>query len=468
MKVLHNLYDLFACIFCLIFIVCGSLISLHRYWQYEVSFIDFGQYDQIIWKVSRLQAPVIDHFVHGNIHVFADHLTPSIFLLSPLYWITDSSEVILLIQAVCVGLSGLFLYLIGNKVLKDKLMSLSILISYFLFVGLQNAVITEFHELTVMTLPFMAAIWAILNNKKYLYYIFFLITLGFKEITFSLGIAFGIALLLINKKWRRTGLITILISITWGVIAFAIIIPYFSKGQYLYASTLPDGFIGKIIAFYDHPLKRRTIFFSFFSFSFLTVFAPSFWLGILQDYASRFIPRLFITRWDLGMHYNAQSAVWLAVSSIFGLKNILRIKIIDKYKFILVLLIILNSIVLFRFILHGPFLLSINPDFYKQTEKMKFLDEMIKVVPKNAYIMAQNNIAARFTHQPASLLIENYESKKPEYILLDLREGQNPNNFCCNLNINKAKAIYENLSRDKQYVLIYKTAEQFVFRRLMN
>src|SRR3989344_6990910 len=144
-------FNFVAIILFLIFTAIGIIVSLHRFWQYETFHIDFGYYDQAIWAISRFQPPMVDHFVLGFIHVFADHFAPSVFLLAPLYWITSESEIILIAQAVAVGLSGLVLYSIGNTLLKDRFMSIAIVSCYYLFVGLQNAVITEFHDLTLMT-----------------------------------------------------------------------------------------------------------------------------------------------------------------------------------------------------------------------------------------------------------------------------------------------------------------------------
>lgn len=460
-----NVIDLIVCIICIFYTITGIIVSLHRYWQYEVSYIDFGQYDQIIWKVSQFQAPIVNHFIHGEIHVFGDHLTPSIFLLSPFYWFTDRPEMILVIQAITVGISGIFLYEIGKHVLKDRISALSILISYFFFIGLQNAVITEFHELTIMTLPFMASIWAAVKNKFKVYYILLIITLGFKEVTFSLGIGLGLSLIFLNKKWMKVGINTIILSVIWGIISLKFIIPYFNHGEYLYVSNLPNGVASKLSGLIDHSIKRRTLFFSFFSFSFLPLISPQFWIGILQDYASRFIPANFITRWDLAMHYNAQSAVWLAVSSVFSFKYLLRIGTVRRYKLLLSLFLILNSFFIFRFILHGPFLLALNPAFYKQTSNLRFLNKMVESVPRGRSVMTHNNLAARFTHQQIQLLIPDYEKSKPEYILIDLREGQSPNNFCCNLNLDSAIIINNRLLNDKKYDLVYKTKEQFVFKR---
>src|SRR3989344_5916774 len=179
--------DFIAYALCLVFISASILVSLNRYWQYEVFYYDFGIFDQAIWNVSRFQPPIIDHLVVSGKWIFADHFNPSIFLLSPLFWFTDRSEVLLIAQAVVVGLSGFIIYIIGRSLTNNAFFSLSILICYFLFIGLQNAIISDFHEVTVMILPLTLLFWAILQRRIWFYFVFFLVTLGFKESGFLLG-----------------------------------------------------------------------------------------------------------------------------------------------------------------------------------------------------------------------------------------------------------------------------------------
>jgi len=455
-------FDIFSYIFCISFIIAGTLVSLNRYWQYEVFYIDFGQYDQAIWSISRFQAPMLDHWILGYIPIFADHLTPSIFLLAPLYWFTSESIVILIMQAIAVGLSGLVLYSIANIVLKNKFMSIAIVTCYYLFVGLQNAVITEFHELTIMTLFLTITFWAFVKKKRLLYFVFLIVTLGFKEITFLIGIGLGIAVFIIDKKWRKEAIATIIISILWGVIAIKIIIPFFSPGDYLYAGSIPSSISGKLIALFDNPLKRNTLFYSFFSFGFFPIFAPQFWALILQDYYSRFATQYFNTRWDLGLHYNAMSAVTLSLATIYAIKTFLRHSIVMRYKNLIAILLIGNALFLNRFVLHGPFNLVYNKAFYDHTKEFAFLDKMIKMVPRNATVATHNNLASRFTHQRVWLLKDNYEVHKPNFILIDNRQGQNPNNFTGSESLGN---ILKKLLRDSNYKIIYSTKEQFVFQR---
>ena len=250
--------DIAAYILIFCFTIAGIIVSLHRFWQYEVFYYDFGIFDRAIWQVSKFQAPIIDHLIVGGKWIFADHFSPSIFLLSPLYWLTTKSEVLLVAQATIVGLSGIVLYGIGKQVLRNKFLAFGILSCYLLFLGLQNAVITDFHELTVATLPFMLIFWAILNKKLKLYLLFLIITLGFKEVLFATGIGIGVALFFLRKEWWRIALFTIIVSIAWGIISIKFVIPAFSDGIYVYAPSLPDGVLNKVTAFFDHPIKIKT------------------------------------------------------------------------------------------------------------------------------------------------------------------------------------------------------------------
>lgn len=457
-----NYIDLISYTLCILFIVAGILVSLHRFWQYEVFYYDFGIFDQAIWKVSRFSAPIIDHLTVGGKWIFADHFSPSIFLLSPFYWLTSKSEMLLVIQATVIGLSGLVLYLIGKCVLKNKLLALGILVCYLFFLGLQNAVISDFHELTIMTLPLMLAFWAILRKKMWPYFLFLIVTLGFKESTFLLGAGIGISIFFLRKEWFKIGLITIVLSLIWGFVSIKIAIPIFSDGFYGYSPTFGSGILGSIFAFFDHPLKQKTLLYSFLSFGFLPILVPAFWFLLLQDYGMRFIGDYCCSRWDLGLHYNAQSAVILGVSSIFSIRQLLNKKFFSKYKVLLTVLLMGNALFLYRFVLHGPLALAYNPVFYMHTKNLVFLDSLINRIPKNASVMTQNNLASHFTHQKVFVLKENYESYKPEYIVVDLRYGQNANDFFGTKNVTE---VIELLRKDSKYELIYKTKEQFIFHR---
>lgn len=462
-KITHliNKYvDFVAYLFIFLFIAGAIALNLNRYWQYESGYYDLGIFDTAIWKVAHFQAPIIDHLVLAGKWIWADHFHPSIFLFAPIYWLTDKTEVLLIAQDIVVGMSGLVLYFIGKKLLKNKFLAFSVLTAYFLFQGLQNAVLFDFHEVTVMTLFLMLTYWAFFNNKRRLFLLFFIITLGFKESLFLLGIGLSIFLYLTNKSWRKIAVVLFFISILWGFVAIIIIIPYFSNGQYIYSLNTSKGVIELITRLFYPYIKVRTVLLSFLSFGFFPLAAPQLFPIIILHYASRFVNPAG-ERWDLGLHYNAEIAPTLAVATIIGIKYLLKNR--KQLRLLFVLWIMGISLLLYRFVLHGPFGLTYNPIFYQHTKVFSFLDKMVAVVPNNTSVTAPNNLVTRFTHQESYILRPLFNQKQTDYVLFDLRKGQNP--YSLYMGEESLYKTFELVKNNTSYDLIYHQGDQYVFKK---
>ncbi|MDP3940888.1 MAG: DUF2079 domain-containing protein [bacterium] len=447
-------------VLCVLFAVVGSLISLNRYWQYDVYYYDFGIFDQAIWSVSRLQPPIIDHLAAGHTFIFADHFSPGIFLLSPLYWVTQKQEVILIAQATAVAVSGLFLYLSGRIIVKDEWCSAGVMLCYFLFIGVQNAVITDFHEVTVMVLPLAVLFWSIASGRKRAFLISFIVMLLFKESNFLIGLGVSFFVFITYPSWRKLAGVTAFVSVLWAILAILIVIPFFSHGIYSYKPELPQG-VSLLTAFFDDQRKRDTLWFSFLSFGFLPLLTPAFWPLLLEEFAVRFLPRFSETRWGLGLHYNIVTAVFLSVSSMYALTK-LRNRFSSRIVRVLIILIIFVSLVLYRFVLRGPFALGYNSAFYSHTKDFHFLNNMLSMIPNDASVMTQNNLGAHVTHQPVYMLTGEYKTVKPDYIMLDLRDGQNPNDF---FPTRKVPDVVKAIKSDAEYDEIYHAGDQYIFKR---
>jgi len=431
-------------------------VSVVRYWQYDIWYYDFGIFSRALFNASRFKPPIIDHFIVPGKIIFADHFNPSLFILTPLYWITSHQEILLIAQALCVALSGFLLYKIGSTLLKNEAVSFAVMISYFLFVGLQNAVITEFHELTVMTLSLMATYYFFASKKTKLFLLFFLVTLGFKESLFLLGIGIGAFVLFERKEWRRVGIFLIVYSVLYGLLTTKIIIPYFSGRAYYYFPGTID-----LQNLFQPIIKIRTLVLSFGSFLFLPLGTLSFFPLYAFHFASRFLSD-GSTRWDLGLHYSAEIAPTLAFGTLLTLSRIQKItskKIIVLISAILVFV----SIFLFRAILHGPFLLAFNKAFYEHTKTFIYLDQLVDKIPENESVAAQNNLAVRFIKQHSYILRDEYWKIPANYIVMDMRDGQNPNNF---LGIRDERKLLSNLLDDKRYILFFNKGSSYIFKKI--
>lgn len=455
-----RLIDLSVILICVIFSLAGILINLNRFWQYESGYYDFGIFDQAIWKIAHFTVPIIDHFLVGGRISLADHFHPSLYLLAPIYWFTSRSEVLFIIQDIFVGLSGWVIYLIGAKVLKDKFLSFSVVLTYFLFVGLQNAIFSDFHELTVMTLFLTLTYRAIITGNKKLFLFFFFITLGFKETLFLLGISLSFFAYFLRKEWKYTFLFTALFSLVYGYVIIKLVIPFLSGGIYVYNPPYINNLGVLIDRLFFPAVKIKTVFLTLLSFGFLPLITISSWPIYILNFGSRFLME-GTTRWDLGLHYNAEIAPTLAVSSLLAL-NFIQQKFSKRITYLIAIIIVINSFILYQFILHGPFMLASDPIFYRHTKNFVYLDELTAKIPKNASVLAQNNLAAKFLHQEVWILRENYRQHRADYIIMDLRPGQSPTNF---LGIENKEKLLENILKDKNYLLFYHQENQYIFKR---
>ena len=439
--------------FILVYTIFAIIVSLNRHWQYSTFYLDLGIFDQAIWRVSRFHLPIVDHTIISGKLIFADHFNPSIFLLSPLYWFTDKTEILLIFQAVCAGISAIVLYNLGFFLLPaKKFLVSSLIVAYLGYIGLQNALITDFHEATIAILPISLIFWAIFKKKLILFWLMLIIILGLKESMAGLGIGIGFFLIFKEKPERLKGILTIAISFIWGILAIKVIIPYFSGGRYYYDAHYPGSLKELITLMISPPIKVKTMLVSFVTFIFLPLSYFPLLPAIFENFFERFVLIASPTRWDLGLHYNAPLSPLLFIASLL---SVIKYKIFQKiphHTIILPLIIIFTVLILHRFILHGPLGLAYNPVFYRITKDNAFINDFIDKIPRDGLLMTQQNFATRFTHNCVLMLKTDYQKYDPDYVALDLREGQNPTNFYP-ISENDARNLFVQLKNDNRYTL---------------
>ncbi|PIP74652.1 MAG: hypothetical protein CO028_04130 [Candidatus Levybacteria bacterium CG_4_9_14_0_2_um_filter_35_21] len=449
-----------------IFFVIFTTISIHRFWQYSVWYYDFGIFYTAISAVSKLQAPIIDHFVFTNTNILGDHFHPIIFLISPLVALFKTGEVLLVIQTLFVSLSGIFIYLISKHYQRSKFESFAMLIMYFSFIGLHNALITEFHEITLLSLPLSIFFYGMIKKKKFWYFLGLFSVLLTKETTFIIPAWFSLLLIFKNKgQWRKIGLFSLLISLAYGYFLVTYVFKFFNGEGYYYLEGASKNVESIFPTF--NELKIKTIFYSFLNFGFLPLLAPEMLPPILFNWWSRFTS-LASTRHDLGMHYNSEIAPTLILAANVGwvrLKMFLSkfFPFFKTYYFKILFLIVVVISFINIIYLNSPILLFGNLDFYKNTENFVFLDTLIENIPEDGIVMAETNIAARIAYRGKVIMLrDNYDQFSPDYVVVDFREGQEPNNFF-GVDFPDFKSKIYN---DPTYFIYYDQGEQVIFKKI--
>lgn len=449
-----------AIFFTIGYFIIINLVTLHRFWQFETFYFNHGIYDQALWSAAHFRPPLIDHLDDQPIHQLADHFSPSLYLLSPLYWFTSSYEAVIILQNIFFAASAFILYIVAFNRLKNRLVSIALLVAYTLFIGLQNSLISFFHADFIALLSLALSLYFLDKRKWIWFWVFLIITMGAKESFAAIGIGLGIYLLF-NKIYRQ-GLTVIIFSFFYYLFAVKVAIPFFGNNSYLYSSTHYD--LPTAIQQFFYPyLKSKTLLISFATFGFLPLAGLSFLPAILQDYIIRFVFINTDARWDLGMHYNAVVSVLLVYGSIVGISVLKKINIYNKLLLPIHAILIIFIAFILHYKLHGPLGLSYNPDFYRHTEDLDFLRNFVKNIPNQGLVLAPNNIAPHLTHTHQVMLLRfRYKPLDPDVIAIDKREGQNPNNFWP-LPPHELDQLVSTLTKDPGYTLHKITDDQIIF-----
>lgn len=433
-----------------------NLVVINRFRQYEALYFDHGIFDSSLWQVAHLQTPMIDHLEDGFISQFGDHFTPTFYLLAPVYWFTKSYEPILVVENLLVVSSAFVLYLIARKKIQNGLMVFAIILAYTLFIGLQNTIIANLHSELPALLTLSLTLWAIVNKRWRLYWLFLILTLGCKQNFAAVGVGLGIYIFFLNEK--KHGLATIIFSLVYYVFATKVAIPLLGHRPYAYGvslSSIPE----MIKSLYSPPIKLETFFVSLATFGFLPFAALSFLPAVLQDFLTRFV-FASPSRWDIGLHYNATLAVLLTFGAILGVSVLMRFNLYKKLIWFHALVIIAIVLIFHRFILHGPLGLAYNPDFYRHTSEMKFVSDFLKQIPPNKSVMTNNNLAPYLTHTNKVMLFS--ANRNPEVIAMDIRSGQNPVNFWPST-FAATVDLKNKLATDSAYTYVKISETQFIF-----
>lgn len=353
-----------------------------RHEQFDSFWYDFGILDETIWKLSRFHMPSIPAL--GNRIVWGDHFNPSAMLVAPFYWLTSNQRIIIVAQVGYVTLSALFLYQVLTKLVNNVTLRISLLVSYLWFVGMQNAMYTDIHNMVFAVLPLSVILWAIVYERWSWYWLALIWFLGWQENSAGIVLGLSIYVWFKNSKFKRKAVITAVIGILYAILVTQFVMPLYLGSNYQYSPEIPKNLLDLVSSFFYPWIKLKTIVGSLAQFTFLPLFFPPLWPAIGEQYLERFVFNNAATRWDMGFHYNAILAPLFLLSSAEFISK-LQSKV--KGNFLFTILAVVNLSMLFglhRFYYHGPFDLVFRTEYWGQVERNTHYKHFLKTLPKQA------------------------------------------------------------------------------------
>lgn len=241
-------------------------LSVLRHMAFQSHAFDLGNMDQAVWNTLHgsplrftdmtVPAEIASRPTGAEIltNRLAIHVEPLLLPLSLLYAIHAGPETLLVVQALVVATGAIPAYLLARALLGRSWLSLAFPLAYVLHPSLQNAVLDDFHAVTLSAAFLLWAVYCLYRDSLPGFWLAALLALTTKEEVGLLVALLGVALLL---RHRVQGALAIAMGITWFVVSVAVVIPHFSPGgqspylaRYAY---LGHGLRGVLSGMLRHP-----------------------------------------------------------------------------------------------------------------------------------------------------------------------------------------------------------------------
>ena len=194
-----------------VFVLVFSVLFIRKHDSFHTYALDFGKFDQAIWNTlhGRFLFSTL-----SNRSILANHFSPLMALLAPLFLVFPDARVLLVVQVVCLAVAGLVLGAIVH--LDRPRLTTWFLLAFYLNPALHDVALTEFRRVT-LAVPFVAlALYALRTGRRWLMAVALAAALLYKENIALLVFMFGGYLLLRERDWRW-GISLMVVGMVWAV-----------------------------------------------------------------------------------------------------------------------------------------------------------------------------------------------------------------------------------------------------------
>lgn len=417
-----------------------ALFSLQQYRHFHTSAYDSVIFDQAVRAYAHFQLPVVPvKNVHNELGpsfvLLADHFSPVLALLAPLYWVWADVPALLVAQAVLFAASIPFVWRFTRRVFGPA-PAYAVSASYALAWGLQTALATDFHEIA-FALPLIAlALERAQARRAGQAALAVLALLLVKEDFGPFVTAFGVYLAILG--WRRLGAALAV----GGLAAFALtvqwLMPLFGAGHgfayWSYGALGPDlpSAVWQIVR---HPLDALRIATtpSVKVSTLLWLFAPWGFLPLLSPITLLALPvlaeRMFSTNWHYwgtAYHYSAVLMPVLALAAVDGSARLLRLLPRPRWAPRVALALALAGLVVAAGLVRQfPFQVLFTAAEWRTSATERSAYQILAAVPSGVTIEADSRLGPHLTRRMTVLLLDQKPRWAP-WVVIDIGQQYFP------------------------------------------
>jgi len=481
-KSLLNKYFIFLFLVFAVFVFYFSYFSIKRVDTLNSYYYDLGIMDQVVYNTSRGRfLEMTNPTFLKNMSRLAIHFDPILVFFAPFYWLWPDFKILLIGQALIVGLGGLVIFLLSNLLLEDKKVSLIFTLFYFLNFNIARSLLFDFHGIT-LAIPLIFAAFYFYHQKNYrLYYLFIFLSLLTKEHVGLFVASLGVFYFFYFSD-KKNGLITFFLGLFSFLLINFFVIPYFREGSHFalnYYQPIrsdPKNFLLNLVS--DERISYLKRIFLPFVFNFFSALS---FLLILPEFLINYLSKNVNMR-SYYFHYQSLIIAALFYGMILGYKKFVTFENKVFKKLFLLIFFLINFYYFYQyyplhfFVKEKIFYQKISQEKRRSIEfwrkVLKDEEIILATTPKLAPFFTQRKYYFNFLFDPAwynlgysdeeIFNIKKDVYKKADYIVINKDEiGEE-------LKDNALSKIYNNFLKDKNFTLIYNQAGIEVYKKIKN
>jgi len=402
----------------LCYTVSMSIVTILKHYLLLSSAWDLGIFNQVFW--STLHGHPFYYSVEPwfGQSFFGVHFSPILILVIPFYAVYPHPETLLVLQSFVIALGAVPLYLLAKDELNERLALLFSLL-YLVNPLVLGANLFDFHFEAFIPVTLLSTIYFLKKRNMRFYTLSLFLSLMSHEYVAFFAILIILYEVVIRikakdelRKIAPYAILTIAASIVWLFLASAVhsyLRPQETQSMNILAPVLSEiGHPFSLLSYFSHDLYVK--------FSYLTVLmAPLLFTSCFSSYILLTLPWLLFAftlnygpYYEIGYQYSLIVIPFVYLSSIYGIKKLLRSNALRYQTFTKLLL----FSALFFLVSRATLVQSQVIDM----ETVNYGHDIIQLIPENASVLVTNNLFPHVSNRfNAWVLPLIYDEPYPQY-----------------------------------------------------
>jgi uncharacterized membrane protein len=392
-----------------------AAMSVLRQKAFSTGRFDMGNMVQAVWSTAHGH-PLRMTDLHGDqISRLAAHVDPILVVFAPLWWVWPSPDLLLVAQALAVGLGALPVFWLARRHLRSQRAGLGFALAYLLYPATGWLTLNEFHPVALGTPLLLFAFWFLDEDRLLPFALCAIAAAATKEEIPFVVAGFGIWYAYSRRRLVTGGLIAAA-GVAWAAVAVTVVIPHFNQGQssdfYARYSEVGGSPGGLVKTAFTHPGRIADAVFSARDGHYLLelvaplaglcLLSPLVLLAALPELAVNLLSAV-PTQTSIHFHYTAGLIAPLMIAAVLGAARIgrragavaavaLLAALIGNYR--------LGPIPLWRHLPEGQRFMATAGDVSAHD---RIAARALKLIPPHAVVSASNSLGAHLSARPRIL-----------------------------------------------------------------